>query len=550
MTYRDITPQLPFEILQEVFLFLAASFLRIQPLDSSGRPEWIAVTYVCRYWRSAALGVPKLWSSITPRLSVTWSHAMIQRSAPTPMRIDLRIGSCYKDGLESPTASELLFPSMGRIRTLRLSGYRNDILGVLDHLSTPSPLESLDLKLVPNWEQPMSVHLPENLFGKEAPYCRGLKFETPLAFRAPHWLLANITHFATISCGIELHDLLGMLQAMPQLEVLCITNVLKLWSPFQFGGVSQARPRAVLPHLSLLSICDKTSRHLPILTSHIDAPPTLRKRLFWCSGPLYGWDSLSSTFAAMQALIPRDSASGVDDGGLRVARVTGGWKRGSFEVWSRTGSECASTVAHENDALFLFNINWDRIRSDGARPSNPFFLLPTLCARLDATHVEHLIIAPETAISGTNTAGECATNAPDEPQIAAQWQALLTALPSVKVLHLHRGSPASLSVLQALSASADLLPHLQSVFVVQSIVRCATATQEDGTDDAQSGTTCAQTVPTRESKRRNLSIDLEDALKGRSELELVLVECEVDDEALNVLRKQVRVVRCDKWAYM
>ncbi|KAH8989868.1 hypothetical protein EDB86DRAFT_2940852 [Lactarius hatsudake] len=56
----SVLARLPVEILQEIFLFLAGLYPLPPSLNSSGQPDWIAVAYVCRYWREAALGMPKL----------------------------------------------------------------------------------------------------------------------------------------------------------------------------------------------------------------------------------------------------------------------------------------------------------------------------------------------------------------------------------------------------------------------------------------------------------------------------------------------------------
>ncbi|KAH8989867.1 hypothetical protein EDB86DRAFT_2940849 [Lactarius hatsudake] len=223
----------------------------------------------------------------------------------------------------------------------------------------------------------------------------------------------------------------------------------------------------------------------------------------------------------------------------------GGRKRGSFEVWSRTASGSASAAARE-DALFLFNINWDlpgHWSSFFKRPPPyPFFRLASLCVRLDTERVEHLTVASETAIEGTGTTGGCTTDEVEMPDVAEQWKALLAALPSVKTVHLHRSSPTCLSVLRALSASADLLPHLERVLVVQSIVRYAAA-YLDGTGIARSGSSSA--VASREFVQVNLGAELVDSVKERSGLEVVLVRCEVDGNALDALRERARVVICD-----
>ncbi|KAH8994280.1 hypothetical protein EDB92DRAFT_1944152 [Lactarius akahatsu] len=469
----------PVEILQEIFLFLADLYPPPPSLNSSGRPDWIAVTYICRYWREAALGIPKLWSSITPGLSISWSRAMIERSAPLPMRIAMRIGACYEGWLGSFAASKLLFTA--RIRTLRLSGYLDDIISALNDLRRPSPLESLSLQAAPTRVQSFNVNLPEALFGGEAPYCRRLTFETYVRIRAPR-ALASHRHYPP-------HDQVKRHAACP--------------ARHPPGNVPPRR--VALPRLSLLSF-HGTPRHLVTLSSHLDVPPTLRRQLFWSTGPILMWHNLAEMFTNTQAFIPHDSAPGVNDGGLRIARA----------------------AAAREDALFLFNINWD-LSGRASRlfkypPPYPFFRLASLCARLGTERVEHLTVASETAIEGAGITGGRMTDVLETPDVAEQWKALLAALPSVKTLHLHRSSPLCLSVLRALSASADLLPHLEKVLVVQSIVRYA-AGDLGGTGIAGSGSSSA--VASREFVQVNLGAEL------------------VDGDALDALRERARVVICD-----
>jgi len=262
---------------------------------------------------------------------------------------------------------------------------------------------------------------------------------------------------------------------MPQLEVLCVAHIPNEWDD-KDAPEQVSLPRAVLPCLSLLSFRDNTPRRLVILSSRIDAPPTLRRQLFWRAWSIQGWEPWESTSTAMQALVPNDSAPGIDDGGLRFAQVTGGFEHGSFEVWSRTGSESASSDAGASareDALFLFHIKWKRLlvltlgEEVPREEVRPFFHLASLCAHLRTACIVDLVAAPETS----SVIEHWAADVPDAPDVMVQWQALFAALPSVKTLRLHRGSPACLSVLRALSRSAGLLPHLQRIFVVQSTVR-------------------------------------------------------------------------------
>ncbi|KAH9046752.1 hypothetical protein EDB84DRAFT_620192 [Lactarius hengduanensis] len=312
--------ELPLELLQKIFLFLVNLPVARLYFYSPGLPDWIAITYVCRYWRSTALSQPELWSSINPDLSISWSRAMTERSAPLPMRIDIHVGPCFVGGFESLAASELL-PPASRIRSLRLSGYTTDVLTVLNCLSSPSSLESLSLWVTGTGEP---VDLPEAMCNRDTPYLHRLTLEAPTCVRTPVWLLAGVTHFTT-SASVSLYELLRTLQAMPQLEMLCIEEFVRnTWSVID-PPEQVPFPRAVLPHLSLLSFRSISLNNFVVLSSLIDAPPTLRRHIFWFAGSVSSWDSWANKFTDdLEAFIPDDSAPGVDDGGLRVARVVGG----------------------------------------------------------------------------------------------------------------------------------------------------------------------------------------------------------------------------------
>ncbi|KAI9442170.1 hypothetical protein H4582DRAFT_2072722 [Lactarius indigo] len=303
--------------------------------------------------------------------------------------------------------------------------------------------------------------------------------------------------------ALSLFDLLMALCEMPLLEVLRIEHIRDVWD--------ETDPP--LRHLSLLSFHDTTPRRLVILSSRIDAPSTPRRQLVWQRGGIRSWFRLANMFTGVPALVPPDSAPFTDDDGLRVAHVTGGSDRGSLDVWFRTGSGSASASARE-DGLFLFHVSWfggafdQRANDPSARPSTfSFFSLA------------------QTLIDIAN--GHSASDA------AKQWKALLTALPSVKTLRMHCNSEC-VSALRVLSASVDpLLLHLQRVFVVHCTVHCAVVAalpDSVGATDA---------VANREV---NVGAELVEAVSARSGLEVVLVGCAVDDEALESLEKRAQVV--------
>ena len=564
---RHVALQLPVEILQKIFLLLAELYTseRVPNLNSSTRPDWIAITHVSRYWRSAALGLRELWSSITPGLSISWSQAMMERSAPLPVRIDIRISTSTTDGLHPLAASELLFAA-SRIRTLRLVGLRADILRVLDRLRSPSPLESLELCVVDSGQL---VDLPETLFGGKAPHFRRFTLASDACIRAPRWLLASITNFTT-SAEVSLPELLDALQAMPQLETLHVAHCRAVWE--EEDAEMPPPSRVTLPHLSLLSFRDTTPRRFMILSTRIDAPPTLRRHFFWRSWAVASWDRWANMLAGLRTptatgavIIPRDSAPGAGDGDLRAACVEGGPACGSFEVWSRTSSERAGTsMAAREEALFLFHIDWQGSPTDPRGSGNmrahtsPFFNLAGLCELLHTALIEDLVVSFESA---NPDAGELRRNsfehvAPPMMDFTGYWQVLLAALPAVRTLRLHRGGPACVSVLKALALSTglslSLLPHLQRVFLVQNTVRYATARTDGvvlwnikriaGTGPAVAGAHDLAQV--------NVGPELVAVVKGRYGLEVVLVQCDVDDKALEALRKRAQVEIGDEWVYV
>ena len=490
----------------------------------------MTITYVCRQWRSAALGLRELWSTITPGLSIPWSQAMIERSFPLPMHIYIHFDNPFSTvGLKSLAVSELL--SESRIRTLSLSGTPR-VLEVLNRLSSLSPLESLSL-LVQDTGVP--IDLPVAVFNRDAPHLRRLTFGSSARIRAPLWLLAGITHF-TACASLSLPRLLDTLKAMPRLEVLYVRRVMEVSCDIAVPG--QVLSDAVLPRLSLRPC---TLHRFAILSSHIDAPPTLRRHLHINLAPLAPVrESSANEFTDVQALIPHDSAPGVDDGGLRGVQVTGGPASGSFEVWSRTCSESASAHAGafaREDALFLLRIRWVTIFGPSLDERRHFFYLVKLCAHLRTTGIEDLTVAPETSSS---------IKRKDPPDIVAQWQALLAALPAVKTLRLYRGSTACLPLLRALSESESIFPLLQKVFVVESTVRYAAASAE-GCD--VSGAETGSAMDSTKFMKANVGVELVEALSGRSGLEVLLIGCEVDEEALEALRKRARVEIGDEWVY-
>jgi hypothetical protein len=466
-----------------------------------------------------------------PGFSTSWLQAMIERSSPLPMRINIRISLDPVTMVKSLAASALL--SASRIRTLNISACPTDVLTILNRLCSPSPLGSLSLSVL---DVSRHIDLPSALFDRNAPHLHHLSLESYACIRAPFWLLTGITHF-TIFGGFSPHELLNTLKAMTQLEILHVAYTLH--DPLAVPVNEEVLSHVVLPHLSQLSIRESNLRRFIAISSHIDAPPTLRKHLhMMLRSP---WEHYINIFPSVQALFPHESAPGVEDGGLWVAKVTGGPTSGSLDVWSRTFSESANANAAafaREDALFLFRIEWTRLCYSVHNEPRCFFRLAKFCSHLCTAHIEDFTAVPEAY-----------RILQDVPDAVAQWQALLAALPAVKTLPLHRGSTTCVSLLRALSASASLLPLLQKVFVVYSTVRYAAASADGCDGGGVSSADASFAMASPDSVKINLGAELVDVLSGRPGLEVVLIKCEVDEEALEALRERAWVEIGDECVY-
>ncbi|KAH9967063.1 hypothetical protein BGW80DRAFT_1447592 [Lactifluus volemus] len=546
--------QLPVELLQNIFLLLARLYTSEREdylsLSSQSRPDWIAVTHVCRYWRSAALGLHQLWSSITPGLPISWAKTMLERSAPLPVHIDVRISSSPGglQGLHPLAASELLF-SASRIRTLRLVGLRVDILHLLNHLRSPSPLESLCFSI---YDSGPPVQLPETLFGGKAPNLRCLTFAADTCIRAPLWLFKGITEFTT-GADFSILELLDALRAMPLLEVLRVQHCRAVWeeadNPDGLASSSPSPARVTLPHLNLISFRDTTPRRFVLLSLRIDAPSTVRRHLFWRSWAVSSWERWSSLLSTMRTFVPRDSAPRADDGDLRVARVTGGPARGSFATWTRSASARATSTS-QDDALFLFQIDWvespvDPRSESLLEHSSPFFHLASLCeTELGTTKVQDLIVVPDVEQLEVTTRGVGMIS-----MTTMHWELIARSLPSVDSLRLHRGTSSLLSRLPAY----DLLPRLQKLYVTQCVIKYTGEQQLDGLALWNVKRLALRGTPSPGFATHdimNVGYELVELVRSRHGLEVILIDCSVDGDALETLRKHAHVDIGDEWVYI
>ena len=437
---------LPVEILQRIFTYCAeprppdhTPFLQVYP-------EWIAITYVCRHWRAAALNHRSLWGLITPNLSPDWFKALVVRSEPAPVDAHLRVGQ--------ETAKRILLciddvigalAGCTRLRSLKLVGSRRDVCAVLDALRTPTPVRNLTLSL---WERGPPVTLPEDLFGGEAPI-RHIHFSADLCIIPPPQLVRGVTHF-TSGEQIPLPYLLDALRQMPVLTHFTLQDCRATWEETDV-------PRDLIvdmPHLTTLIVRADSPRYFTLMNDHLSLPKGAKRYLELRSLAVAGWERWARWFATFPPII--EAANG-----LQHAYLSGEAKEGAFRVW--TGG--IDTVY--DDAEFCFEVYWYGSPKNSPDPSltglaSPIFHLPALCDILGAsTRVLNLELEGNSDLPNTF------------------WWGLLQKLQAVERLEIHSATVEALySAWNDVDAPA-VLPALQWVRVLRNeTATMATATAE------------------------------------------------------------------------
>ena len=435
--YRNSTSspihQLPVEILQKIFTCFAEPRLPNHDPFPQTYPEWISVTYVCRHWRAAALNHHSLWGTITPNLSLPWLKALMARSEPTQVDVELRVGQVsIKRMFLCVDEVIALLSDCTRMRSLRLLGSRRDVCAVLDALRTTTPIHSLALSL---WEPGPPVILPEDLFGGQAPV-RHINFTANRCIVAPRWLLCGITHF-TSGEQILLLDLLDALRQMPMLEQFTLQHCRAVWE----DASAPHEPPIEMPHLKEFSVHADSPRYFTLLHQRLTIPRGAKRRLELRTLAVAGWSRWERWFTV---LIPTIEAAN----GLQHVFLSGGAKEGTFRTW--TGD---ADTAHE-DAEFFFEVYWygsPTSALDNQFLTSPIFHLGGLCDLLGATkHGRGLVLEEDLTPTRSELPAVC-------------WWRLLEKLPAVEKLEVHGNVVKALYAAWEEAGAPPVLPALQQI---------------------------------------------------------------------------------------
>lgn len=303
---------LPTEVLAEVFLFRAASCRQTNhhvPIMSG----WIALSHVCKHWRTVALGCPSLWNRLVIARHAEWVPELLSRSKELPLSIYMWLHGLPQssDSLTSPTPddpTELVLSSLGRIRILHISLMTRGSTGRgMRLLDGPAPL--LESLTVSDLLGTLSPHkYVDGLL--QRPESSGLR-RLDLTLSQTTWPVffpRNLTHLTIRSFGrhsggdASFQQLFSSLARMPLLEVFKATGT------FEPDGASSLlcplRPPISLPHLRSMSLLDMQSFTVVHITRSLYTPSLSHL----CISSLYPPVSLSldllAAIAEKTAMLP------------------------------------------------------------------------------------------------------------------------------------------------------------------------------------------------------------------------------------------------------
>ena len=137
---RSIASCLPPELLAAIFLEYAEDYR-----TSMRVPRWVAVSYVCRYWRNVALGCARLWA-YPFFVSPEWIDEQLRRSKTVPLTVRIHVSWVPHDSRLTRSLEKVL-ENVNRIQVLHVGSPSHDIVDLINAgLDAPAPLlQSLHL---------------------------------------------------------------------------------------------------------------------------------------------------------------------------------------------------------------------------------------------------------------------------------------------------------------------------------------------------------------------------------------------------------------------
>ncbi len=373
-------PKLPVELVARIFSALCTEISD----DDLGLPypACLAITHVCRHWRTVALSYPTLWASITPGLSLRWIKVCMERSQPVLMDFDICIGPVsWPFTRDYPRAHDyediiVLLSDFTRVGSLCLTGWPCNISLILDSLHSSLPLHSFSLRLERGYNDERHLILSDDLFGGKAPI-RRLEFLAKSHIVAPNWLLHGVTHFNCAEPIIP-SELLDAFRQMSSLTYFEFEPNSLCWreDDLPVGASPVQMPQL----LDVIVHCARDPNSFVLLDRLLLLPVGVKRRLELETPELCAW--LCDDYW-MEGILPLLEAMD----GIQHLHFSGKLEEGWFRMW--TGN--ADTVWEDSE--FCLFAKWRIIGSFGScETSKSCRRFIGLCDTLGAARAQRLVI--------------------------------------------------------------------------------------------------------------------------------------------------------------
>ncbi|TFY66933.1 hypothetical protein EVG20_g4154 [Dentipellis fragilis] len=277
-------PALRLEVLY-VLVAVEPPGVRGPVVDKQLRLGWLRITHVCRRWRYAALGDPRLWPHIAFGLSPEWTQEFMARAQGTPVTFRRLLVEHNIDGHLRGFEHDYLMTHMSHVKNLVLEVDPESLASVARDLPTFAPLlETLEFRATsayPNTPQQAtlpSLHAP-NLHNACFWNCAvpwGAPMLNNLASLSIR--LKDYTFMPSGAPAVRAHEgfsfaqLFDALRHMPRLVKLDL-HLHDIQRPVFLPDPARRPPILSLPHLSMLVL----SAEIPVINlimAHITIPPT------------------------------------------------------------------------------------------------------------------------------------------------------------------------------------------------------------------------------------------------------------------------------------
>jgi hypothetical protein len=234
----------------------------------SGKRQ-LYVSHICHQWREIALNQPLLWSHVDfTTLSSAGITELFVLSKSLPLYLEGKISSRRWDDVRFGTFQEELQAHFPRICHLRISAEHHHLRHTLEGLVLPAPtLEYLSISSSEEYGRPVDLLIPDTLFDGSAPRLSHLKLcNFHISWYSP--LLKGLKHLEILRSGNarpELSVWLGMLDQIPQLEMLTLHSASPVAPPYPFN----VERTITLPSLSHLGI-SASPRDCALALAHLN----------------------------------------------------------------------------------------------------------------------------------------------------------------------------------------------------------------------------------------------------------------------------------------